>query len=112
MKKAHLSQSLWIHKIHYSCFIQAVARVSQKVCSIAVRAIFWYAQMTMEWVFDIKDFDNFWCTADVGWITGHTYLIYGPLACGATTIIYEGTLAYPNYGRWWQMIEEYMVNKF
>ena len=64
-----------------------------------------YAQMTMEWVFDIKDSDNFWCTADVGWITGHTYLIYGPLACGATTIIYEGTLAYPNYGRWWQMIE-------
>lgn len=71
-----------------------------------------YAQMTMEWVFDIKDSDNFWCTADVGWITGHTYLIYGPLACGATTIIYEGTLAYPNYGRWWQMIEEYMVDKF
>lgn len=71
-----------------------------------------YAQMTMEWVFDIRDSDNFWCTADVGWITGHTYLVYGPLACGATTIIYEGTLAYPNYGRWWQMIEEYMVDKF
>lgn len=71
-----------------------------------------YAQMTMEWVFDIKDSDNFWCTADVGWITGHTYLIYGPLACGATTIIYEGTLAYPDYGRWWQIIEEYMVDKF
>ena len=71
-----------------------------------------YAQLTMEWVFDIKDSDTFWCTADVGWITGHTYLLYGPLACGATTIIYEGTLAYPNYGRWWKMIEEYRVDKF
>ncbi len=71
-----------------------------------------HAQLTMEWVFDIKDSDNYWCTADVGWITGHTYLIYGPLACGATTVIYEGTLAYPNYGRWWQMIEEYKIDKF
>ncbi|RDU64059.1 acetate--CoA ligase [Helicobacter didelphidarum] len=71
-----------------------------------------HAQLTMEWVFDIKDSDNYWCTADVGWITGHTYLIYGPLACGATTLIYEGTLAYPNYGRWWQMIEEYKIDKF
>lgn len=71
-----------------------------------------HAQLTMEWVFDIKDEDNFWCSADVGWITGHTYSVYGPLACGATTFMYEGTLAYPNYGRWWRMIEEYKIDIF
>ncbi|WP_276882567.1 acetate--CoA ligase [Campylobacter cuniculorum] len=71
-----------------------------------------WAQMTMEWVFDIKDMDNYWCSADVGWITGHTYSIYGPLACGATTLIYEGTPTYPNSGRWWRMIEEYQISKF
>ncbi|MCH5336698.1 MAG: acetate--CoA ligase [Campylobacter sp.] len=71
-----------------------------------------WAQMTMEWVFDIKDMDNYWCSADVGWITGHTYCIYGPLACGATTLIYEGTPTYPNSGRWWRMIEEFQISKF
>ncbi len=71
-----------------------------------------WAQMTMEWVFDIKDYDNYWCSADVGWITGHTYVVYGPLACGATTIMHEGTPTYPNSGRWWRMIEEYQVSKF
>ncbi|MBS4281480.1 acetate--CoA ligase [Campylobacter vulpis] len=71
-----------------------------------------WAQMTMEWVFDIKDYDNYWCSADIGWITGHTYVVYGPLACGATTIMYEGTPTYPNSGRWWRMIEEYQVSKF
>ncbi|MFV0480499.1 MAG: acetate--CoA ligase [Campylobacteraceae bacterium] len=71
-----------------------------------------WAQYTMEHVFDVKENDTFWCTADVGWITGHTYLIYGPLAMGATTIIYEGTPTYPDNGRWWSMIEEHMVNQF
>lgn len=71
-----------------------------------------WAQLTMEWVFDIKDYDNYWCSADIGWITGHTYVVYGPLACGATTIMYEGTPTYPNSGRWWRMIEEYQVSKF
>ncbi len=71
-----------------------------------------WAQMTMEWVFDIKDMDNYWCSADVGWVTGHTYSVYGPLACGATTLIYEGTPTYPDSGRWWRMIEEYRISKF
>ncbi len=71
-----------------------------------------WAQLTMEWVFDIKDNDTFWCTADVGWITGHTYIVYGPLAAGATTIMFEGVLTYPDSGRAWQMIEEYKVNQF
>ncbi len=71
-----------------------------------------WAQMTMEWVFDIKDNDTFWCTADIGWITGHTYIVYGPLAAGATTLMFEGVLTYPDSGRAWKMIEEYRVNQF
>lgn len=71
-----------------------------------------WAQCTMEWVFDVKENDTYWCTADVGWITGHTYIVYGPLAMGATTIMFEGVPIYPDAGRWWRMIEEYKVNQF
>jgi len=71
-----------------------------------------WAQLTMEWVFDIKDNDTFWCTADIGWITGHTYIVYGPLAAGTTTIMFEGVLTYPDSDRAWQMIEEYQINQF
>ncbi|NPA11028.1 MAG: acetate--CoA ligase [Epsilonproteobacteria bacterium] len=71
-----------------------------------------WAQLTMEWVFDIKDNDTFWCTADIGWITGHTYIVYGPLAAGATTLMFEGVLTHPDSSRAWRMIEEYQVNQF
>lgn len=71
-----------------------------------------WAQYTMENVFDVKENDSFWCTADVGWITGHTYIVYGPLAMGATTIMYEGVPTFPDVGRWWRMIEEHRVNQF
>ncbi len=71
-----------------------------------------WAQMTMEWVFDIKDNDTYWCTADIGWITGHTYIIYGPLACGATTVMFEGVPTFPDAGRCWKMVEEYQINQF
>lgn len=71
-----------------------------------------WAQMTMEWVFDLKDNDTYWCTADVGWITGHTYIVYGPLAAGATTVMFEGVPTYPDTGRCWKMIEEYKINQF
>jgi len=71
-----------------------------------------WAQMTMEWVFDIKDNDTFWCTADIGWITGHTYVVYGPLAAGATTVMFEGVPTYPDAGRCWRMVEEYKINQF
>lgn len=67
---------------------------------------------TMQWVFDIKDNDIFWCTADVGWITGHTYLCYGPLACGVTEVVFEGIPTYPDAGRFWHMIEEHHVSIF
>jgi len=62
---------------------------------------------TMKYVFDIRDEDRFWCTADPGWITGHSYLVYGPLLNGATIFMYEGAPTYPYPNRWWQMIEEY-----
>ncbi len=71
-----------------------------------------WAQMTMEWVFDVKDNDTYWCTADVGWITGHTYIVYGPLAMGATTVMFEGVPTFPDAGRCWRMVEEYQINQF
>jgi acetyl-CoA synthetase len=66
----------------------------------------------MEYVFDIKDNDTYWCTADIGWITGHTYIIYGPLAAGATTVMFEGVPTFPDAGRCWKMVEEYQINQF
>jgi acetyl-CoA synthetase len=66
-----------------------------------------WAKQTMLWTFDLKDSDVFWCTADIGWITGHTYVAYGPLAAGATQIVFEGVPTYPNAGRFWQMIEKH-----
>ncbi|QOR62884.1 acetate--CoA ligase [Sulfurovum sp. ST-21] len=71
-----------------------------------------WAQLTMEWVFDIKENDTYWCTADVGWITGHTYIVYGPLAAGATTVMFEGVPTFPDAGRCWRMVEEYQINQF
>jgi acetyl-CoA synthetase len=71
-----------------------------------------WAQMTMEWVFDLKDDDVFWCTADIGWITGHTYIVYGPLSAGGTTVMFEGVPTYPDASRCWKMVEEYKINQF
>ncbi len=71
-----------------------------------------WAKMTMDWTFDLKADDIFWCTADIGWITGHTYVAYGPLAAGATQIIFEGVPTYPNAGRFWQMIEKHKCTIF
>ena len=70
------------------------------------------AIMTMKWVFDIRDDDIFWCTADVGWITGHTYVTYGPLAVGATQIIYEGVPTVPDMGRFWKICQEHKATIF
>jgi acetyl-CoA synthetase len=70
------------------------------------------AELTMKWVFDHKPTDVFWCTADVGWVTGHTYIVYGPLACGATEVIFEGVPTYPDAGRFWKMIQDHKVSVF
>nr|WP_315848315.1 acetate--CoA ligase [uncultured Rhodoferax sp.] len=71
-----------------------------------------WAKLTMDWTFDLKPADVFWCTADIGWITGHTYVAYGPLAAGATQIIFEGVPTFPNAGRFWQMIERHKCSIF
>ena len=71
-----------------------------------------HAMNTMRWTFDIKDHDVFWCTADVGWITGHSYVAYGPMAMGATQVVFEGIPTYPDAGRFWSMIEKHKVSVF
>jgi acetyl-CoA synthetase len=68
--------------------------------------------LTMQWVFDYKPDDVFWCTADVGWVTGHSYIVYGPLAVGATEIMFEGVPTYPDAGRFWKMIQDHKVTTF
>jgi len=70
------------------------------------------ATATMKWVFDLQETDTYWCSADVGWVTGHSYVVYGPLAAGATTLIYEGAPDTPKFDRWWRIIEKYRVNIF
>ncbi|MEO8752203.1 MAG: acetate--CoA ligase [Casimicrobiaceae bacterium] len=71
-----------------------------------------HARLTMLWTFDLKPADVFWCTADVGWVTGHTYIVYGPLAAGATEVLFEGVPTYPDAGRFWKMIQDHQVNTF
>ncbi|MGA1063456.1 MAG: acetate--CoA ligase [Burkholderiaceae bacterium] len=71
-----------------------------------------HAILTMKYTFDLRDEDTFWCTADIGWVTGHTYIAYGPLACGGTQIVFEGVPTYPNAGRFWQMIQDHKVSIF
>ena len=71
-----------------------------------------YASMTHEYVFDYHEGDVFWCTADVGWVTGHSYIVYGPLANGATTVMFEGVPTYPDAGRFWAVCEKHKVNQF
>ncbi len=71
-----------------------------------------YTAHTSQWVFDITDNDVFWCTADIGWITGHSYIVYGPLALGATSLMFEGVPSYPGPDRFWQVVEKFKVNIF
>ena len=71
-----------------------------------------HAVLTMKWTFDLKPHDVFWCTADIGWVTGHTYITYGPLACGGTQIVFEGVPTYPDAGRFWRVIADHKVSIF
>ncbi len=71
-----------------------------------------YVAMTHQYVFDYKDGEVYWCTADVGWVTGHSYIVYGPLANGATTLMFEGVPSYPDIGRFWQVVDKHKVNTF
>jgi len=71
-----------------------------------------YASMTQQLAFDVRDEDVYWCTADLGWVTGHSYVAYGPLCNGHTSIVFEGVPSYPDYGRFWAVVEKYNVNNF
>jgi len=71
-----------------------------------------FASMTHEYVFDYHDGEVYWCTADVGWVTGHSYIVYGPLSNGATAVVFEGVPNYPDFGRFWQVVEKHKVNIF
>jgi len=71
-----------------------------------------YATVTFKYIFDCRDEDVYWCTADIGWVTGHSYIVYGPLAAGATSLMFEGTPVYPNPDRFWEVVEKYRVNIF
>ncbi len=71
-----------------------------------------WATLTTKWIFDIKDSDVYWCSADIGWVTGHTYVVYGPLSNGATVLLYEGAPNFPDWGRFWKIIEENKVSVF
>jgi acetyl-CoA synthetase len=71
-----------------------------------------HAALTTKWTFDLKDDDVFWCTADIGWVTGHTYITYGPLALGGTEVVFEGIPTYPDAGRFWKMIQDHKVSIF
>ena len=71
-----------------------------------------FSALTFKWIFDCKDEDVYFCTADIGWVTGHTYILYGPLACGATSLMFEGIPTYPDPGRFWEIVEKHKVNIF
>jgi acetyl-CoA synthetase len=71
-----------------------------------------YCYQTFKWIFDVREEDTFWCTADIGWVTGHSYIVYGPLAFGATGLMFEGVPTYPHPDRFWDIVEKYQVNIF
>jgi acetyl-CoA synthetase len=71
-----------------------------------------YTYQTFKWIFDVKEEDTFWCTADIGWVTGHSYIVYGPLSFGATSLMFEGVPTYPHPDRFWDIVEKYQVNIF
>ena len=71
-----------------------------------------YADYTFEQIFDYKKDDIYWCTADIGWITGHSYIVYGPMSCGATTIMFEGVPNFPDFGRFWEVVDKHQVTLF
>lgn len=71
-----------------------------------------YSALTFKWIFDYREEDIYFCTADIGWVTGHSYILYGPLACGATSMMYEGIPTWPNPGRFWDIVEKHRVNIF
>ena len=101
----------WIVKIHYLFCIHRERLVNPKELS-STGGYMTHAKYSSKLVFDLKDDDIYWCTADVGWITGHSYMIYGPLSNASTIVMFEGTPDYPNQSRFWELIEKHKVSIF
>ena len=97
---------------HYLFFTLQDQLESPRVFFILLVAICLYAAMTHKYTFDYQEGDIYWCTADVGWVTGHSYIVYGPLANGATSLMFEGIPNYPDASRFWQVVDKHQVNIF
>ena len=95
-----------------SCSTPRARPASPRACSTRTGGYLLHAALTTKWTFDLKPDDVFWCTADIGWVTGHTYIAYGPLALGGTEIVFEGVPTYPDAGRFWKMIQDHKVTIF
>ena len=102
----------WARKIRCSFFTPQARPESPRACCIPPAAICSMPPSTHHYVFDYHDGDIYWCTADVGWVTGHSYIVYGPLANGATTLMFEGVPNYPTASRFWEVIDKHKVNIF
>ena len=105
--RAHERRGSAVHPLHLGLDRQAEGRAAHHR-----RLSYVYVAMTHEYVFDYHDGDIYWCTADVGWVTGHSYIVYGPLANGATTLMFEGVPNYPTMSRFWEVIDKHKVNTF
>ena len=104
--------SRWMPRTCSSSSTPAAPRASPRASCTPPAVIWSGVSTTHRYVFDIKEDDVYWCTADIGWVTGHSYIVYGPLANGATTLMYEGTPDFPDRGRFWAIIDKYGVNIF
>ena len=103
-RRAHGRRGPAVHPVHVRLDRQAEGRAAHHGRLPALH------EAHLQTVFDYRDEDVFWCTADIGWVTGHSYIVYGPLAAGATTLMFEGIPTYPDPGRFWSVVEKYRVN--
>ena len=102
----------WMQKICYLFYTLQVQQENQKEWCILALDIWCIPHIVLKMCFNIQHGDVYFCTADIGWITGHSYIVYGPLAAGATTLMFEGVPSYPDYSRFWQIVEKHKVNQF
>jgi acetyl-CoA synthetase len=107
-----LKQKKWMQKILYSFYIHPVQPENQRAWCIPAAGYMIWANYTFVNVFQYKPGQIHFCTADIGWITGHTYIVYGPLSAGATSLMFEGVPTWPDAGRFWNIIDKYKVNIF
>ena len=99
-------------KIRFLSFTPLAPPASPRECSTPPGGYMIYTSLTHKYVFDYHDGDIYWCTADIGWITGHSYILYGPLLNGAQSLMFEGVPTYPDAGRFWDCVDKWKVNIF